>query len=45
MNADKEKCIEIIGDGMYEKIAPKGVRFINVPHLALSGRMYMGKNS
>ena len=45
LNADKEKCIEIIGDGMYEKIAPKGVRFINVPHLALSGRMYMGKNS
>ena len=40
LNADKDRTLEIIGDGMYTRIAPEGVRFINVPHLALSGRMY-----
>ena len=40
LNADKDRTLEIIGDGMYTRVAPEGVRFINVPHLALSGRMY-----
>ncbi|MCR4686233.1 MAG: nitrogenase component 1 [Lachnospiraceae bacterium] len=40
LHADKDRTLEIIGDGMYTRIAPEGVRFINVPHLALSGRMY-----
>ncbi len=40
LHADKDRTLEIIGDGMYTRVAPEGVRFINVPHLALSGRMY-----